>query len=1094
MLKPLQILVLLLVGVSTSMLAQTHNIVFEDFTANGVMEGKSIIKIVQDHEGFMWFGALDGLYRYDGNRIKVFQYDEEDSTSISDNYIRALFVDSKGTLWVGSWNNGLNKYDPEQENFYRYQYNPDDPNSISANNIEDIQEDSKGRLWISTGSSGLNLFDYDNEHFKQFRAPEYFSNDSLWVVCEDQDQKLWVGHQNGVDCLNLNTLKKENLSSEFDQLKGFWVTAIHEDIKGDIWFGTWRNGLFRWKKDIKKLEEVFYANGEKAISTKDFFDGQDDLLWIINKDISFMDLEKNRLVKYNSPANAAFKIENRENWPICQDNEGTIWIGSWGGLAKHKPSLNIFDYSYKKFFQDASFYNDTIQSIKEDDQGNLWIIWNEAIGYWDLSKESIQYFDLRGKLSYRGENWIITNLFQDSQGLIWLSTHFGPFVYDIKKNAITHLNELLETPKKGLSIHTPEFVEDKNGNIWIGTMEGGMFCYDYQNNTIQNFHPITDDSSSLGYNLIEDIYLDKDEILWVGTYGAGVDRFDPKTRKVSHHFKNEPANPNSLSQDRVLDIIEDNFGNLWIGTEDGLNVLDKKTFKVTNLSEKLNLGKGFFDRLKINKSGQVLANHLGELIVIDPQDYSYKTIGKSEGLLGLKESSVSIPEYALVSKLDRVFFVESKNNILSFHLDSIKKNTLIPSVKIIGLKYRRMEDAQEKQFEFEGLPQKKSVRLSYKDDLITIDFASLSFFKAAQNQFKYRLLPSNPNWINLNQQSSVNFMNLPSGNYTFEVMGSNGDGIWNPEPTSLNIYIAPPWWASPLARLVYALFFLTGIFIFIRLRLRGLIQRQKILEERVEQRTHELAEAKQEAEAANEAKSIFLSTVSHELRTPLTSIIGFTKLNKKSLEERISPAISENNEKAQKAIKKLNQNLDIVSAEGERLTTLINDLLDLAKIEAGKIDWKIEKVNPNEVLEHALSSTAVLFEQKKLRLSKHIPKKLGFIKADKDRIIQVVINLISNAVKFTEKGWVKVSAVQENENLLVRVQDSGKGIAFSDLPKVFEKFKQVGDNMTDKPDGTGLGLPICKEIIDFHKGEIWVESEEGKGSTFSFLLPMEKES
>jgi signal transduction histidine kinase len=280
------------------------------------------------------------------------------------------------------------------------------------------------------------------------------------------------------------------------------------------------------------------------------------------------------------------------------------------------------------------------------------------------------------------------------------------------------------------------------------------------------------------------------------------------------------------------------------------------------------------------------------------------------------------------------------------------------------------------------------------------------------------------------------------------------------------------------------------VVIFIRLRLRSLIKRQKILEESVAERTHELAIAKQEAEEASEAKSVFLSTVSHELRTPLTSIIGFTKLNKKSLEEKILPAIDPQNKKALKAADQLNQNLEIVTTEGRRLTSLINDLLDLAKIEAGKVEWNMSIVDPQEIIQQALASTAVLFEGKKIKLRTHIQEDLGKIKADKDRIIQVIINLMSNAVKFTEEGEVNLSARKEKDNFFLYIKDTGKGIAYEDLPKVFEKFKQVGDNMTDKPQGTGLGLPICKEIIDSHKGEIWVESQEGKGSTFFFIIPL----
>ncbi len=1080
-LRYISILFFMLIG--STIWSQTHNIVFEDFAANGMMEGKSVIKIVQDKEGFMWFGALDGLYRYDGSSVKPFQYDEMDSTSLADNYIRALLVDSKGALWVGTWNKGLNLYLPEEESFVRYVHEPDDPTSISANDLEDIFEDSFGRLWVVTGSNGLNLLNAGRKDFRRFGGQGTLRNDSLWVVTEDREKKLWIGHRDGVDLLDLETLNRITLPTAFEELENKWVTAVHEDQLGNIWFGTWRNGLYRWNKEENSLSKIQYEDGEELLSIKDFFEGPQGRLWITAGNVYFWDPDLEQLSAYQSAINASHKLEELTNWPIFQDREGTIWVGNWSGISRYQARGNILDYSYRRLFKDRSFYKDPIRFLSEDEKGNFWIAWEEAIGYWDLQKQDLNYYDLEGKLYFEEERYAIRDVFQDARGYLWLSTNIGAYRFDLESKELVHLNELLDQEIPGLYIYTPEFISDEQGNLWIASMERGLFYYDWKKNKVNTFSNDPDVAGSIGHNLVDHIYLDDEGILWLATYGAGVERFDTGTHKVTHRFKHEPGNPRSLSQDRVLDIIEDDHEQLWVGTTDGLNIIDKKSLSVSDLRKTIGLDKGSFSSLQLNVHGRIIANNSKDLLVIDPSDLSVERIRNFAGL----------EHFTLVNKANRAYFIQDENNIVSFSLDSIQRNTSIPHVMITDLSYRRMENAQEKQYELKGISQKKSVKLSYQDDLITIGFAALSFTKPTQNQFKYRLLPSNPNWISLGNQSSVNFMNLPPRKYTFEVMGANGDGIWNPEATSLEIVITPPWWASSLARIIYLLGFFSALIIFIRLRLRSLINRQKILEESVVERTRELAIAKQEAEEANEAKSVFLSTVSHELRTPLTSIIGFTKLNKKSLEEKILPAIDTQNKKALRAAGQLDQNLDIVTTEGKRLTTLINDLLDLAKIEAGKVEWKMEKVDPREIIDQALSSTAVLFEEKKLALNTDISGDLGKIKADKDRIIQVIINLISNAVKFTDKGEIKVSAKPENGNLLLSIKDTGKGIAFEDLSKVFEKFKQVGDNMTDKPQGTGLGLPICKEIIDFHKGEIWVESKEGKGSTFSFLLPLFKE-
>jgi signal transduction histidine kinase/CheY-like chemotaxis protein len=252
----------------------------------------------------------------------------------------------------------------------------------------------------------------------------------------------------------------------------------------------------------------------------------------------------------------------------------------------------------------------------------------------------------------------------------------------------------------------------------------------------------------------------------------------------------------------------------------------------------------------------------------------------------------------------------------------------------------------------------------------------------------------------------------------------------------------------------------------------------------------ETKQARAAAEEADAAKSAFLSTVSHELRTPLTSVLGFAKIIKKRLEDRIFPLLTTDDRKVRQTIEQVGENLNVVVSEGERLTKLIDDVLDLAKIEAGKLEWHMETVAMADVIDRATAATSSLFHHKGLALVRDVALDLPPVVGDADRLMQVVINLISNAVKFTAAGSVTCRARLEDDGIAVSVIDTGLGISAADQPKVFEKFKQVGDTLTDKPKGTGLGLPICREIVEHHGGHIWVESEPGKGSTFSFVVPV----
>jgi len=255
----------------------------------------------------------------------------------------------------------------------------------------------------------------------------------------------------------------------------------------------------------------------------------------------------------------------------------------------------------------------------------------------------------------------------------------------------------------------------------------------------------------------------------------------------------------------------------------------------------------------------------------------------------------------------------------------------------------------------------------------------------------------------------------------------------------------------------------------------------------------EAEKARAIAEEADAAKSSFLSTVSHELRTPLTSVLGFAKIIKKRLEDRIFPLVQTDDPKVRQTIHQVEDNLKVVVSEGERLTKLIDDVLDLAKIEAGKLEWHMEGVTVSDIVDRATAATASLFEHKGLKLVKQVAPDLPLVTGDRDRLIQVVINLVSNAVKFTDTGTITCRAERRASELVVSIIDTGVGIAPTDQPKVFERFKQVGDTLTDKPKGTGLGLPICKEIVEHHGGRIWVDSVIGRGSIFSFSLPLSAE-
>jgi signal transduction histidine kinase len=428
-----------------------------------------------------------------------------------------------------------------------------------------------------------------------------------------------------------------------------------------------------------------------------------------------------------------------------------------------------------------------------------------------------------------------------------------------------------------------------------------------------------------------------------------------------------------------------------------------------------------------------------------------------------------------------------------FHPDNIKDNPHAPPVVITDFQIFNQSatvDAAGTKNGFslpKHITESSEIEISYQAGVFSFEFAALDYTHPAKNQYAYKMDGFDKTWTYSGNRRFVTYTHLDPDEYVFRVKASNNDGVWNEEGAAIKITITPPWWRTWWAYGFYGLILAAGIFAVDRIQRRRLIKQER---QRAALREAELRA--QTAEAASEAKSIFLSNVSHELRTPLTSVLGFAKIIKKRLEEKIFPMLPADDRKAQQAVAQVSENLGVVVIEAERLTALIDNVLDLAKIEAGKVEWHMENLSLPDVIDRASAATASLFDNGSLKLKKDVAPDLPEIVGDLNMLIQVVINLISNAVKFTKMGAVTCRAESKDGEIVISVSDTGVGIAAEDQPKVFEKFTQVGDTITDKPKGTGLGLTICKEIVEHHGGRIWVESEIGKGSTFSFALPVKK--
>ncbi|MCB9285111.1 MAG: hypothetical protein H6563_13630 [Lewinellaceae bacterium] len=1070
-------------ALTNTSLVFSQRIVFEHFSTENGLSNNQVECLFQDRYGFIWIGTANGLNKFDGYQFTHYSNHLDEPTTISNNAIHAILESRDGALWVGT-NGGLNRFDPLSETFRYFRNIPGDPNSLIHNRVVALHQDESGFLWAGTplGLEKLNPETGTFTHY-QITAPEtdipWFEISAIAELTPDPEADLIIGTWGaGVFRFNRKTGQFYPLEVEGLPLP-CWVSAFFLDNKGLLWMAASSCNIYRFNPDIPRFEiarkdtEVTTRNLQAICVTQN---GQmlvgrgGEGLSILGPDLRS---SEDFLLYPDSP-------DPYSNWvtAIFEDREGGVWIGKMGyGISRFYPKKRKFKVYEHIEGDDKSLSSNIVTGIMETKKGALWVATRrDGINIQKPAREG-EFTHLRKSPGGLSTDEIVS-LHEDRNGLIWIGTWgHGINVFDPQKKKFFTFRPASDDPQSLVSNFINGFCETKEGELWIATTDGisVLALNEWKKGRFRNYRLDPDEPRSLSYRRADVIVQDHIGRIWIGTNAGGLDLYDPACDGFIH-FRHDPYNPRSLGSDRVLDIFEDSHHRLWIGTfGGGLSLFHPESNDFNHYSTQEGL-----------PSDEILG------ITEDATGYLWLTTGN--GLSRFEVDSVRFTNYYAYDGLagnnlqDRSLIrcpnggnilCGSRSGLSVFNPDSLVKNQFVPPIVLLSLKKYRTDGYIRENTSEAGLNERREVILSYREKIITLEFAALSFNNPSKNQYAYRLRGYNEDWIYLGNKREVTFTSLRPGTYTFQVKGSNDDGIWNEEGTSLRITVLPPWWSTKWAMLIWSGLIVFLLFNVVRFQVNRNVER------------HEAAKLKE----LNDAKSAFLSTVSHELRTPLTSIMGFSKLIKKRLEEKIFPYTDLSDPKRQRVSAQVIGNIDIVISETERLTDLINDVLDLAKIEAGKVVWHMELLSIEEMIRRAESSTASLFEEKKRNLICSVAPDLPPFMGDGNRILQVLINLIFNAVKFSEKGPVRCEAHLEGSFIEVSVIDQGIGIATQDLPRIFEKFRQLNeDTLSDRPLGTGLGLPICKEIVEHHGGKIWVESTPGKGSTFVFTLPVQSET
>ncbi|GET32497.1 hybrid sensor histidine kinase/response regulator [Prolixibacter bellariivorans] len=1051
-------------------LAVQNEMSFDYFSQENGLPDNHIQIIYQDHEGWMWFGTSQGLSRFDGYEFTNYQHAHSDSLSLKGILVRAIFEDKKGNLWVGTENGGLNYFDRQKECFYHpYENNPlFKGRDVSIN---DILEDKAGNIWLGTNNN-IYIIDKDGQLSAlnwQTNGKTYnLSGEHVRIVQVDQDGNIWAGTNKGVFIVNPQNYTITPLKLPLTKGKTDEIWEIFRDKDGTMWIGTYSNGAF-------------------IVNPK---------TWAIKPLELKPEYERTETVR-----------------TISVDAFGNYWIGTRGGIYVYNRKNGTKAFYRHDDREYTSLINNSILDIFNDKRGETWIGTRGGLNLLAKSKQVFRNFSAHpSDKSHKFLNsGIVYALWMDSLKNIWIGTEDGGVnIYHPKTGRYSYLMTQPGDPQSISRNCVKAFLDDKKGHLWIGTFLGGIDVLDKKTGkVIQHYQHEPSDSRSLTDNKVFSLLLDNKGNIWVGTM-SGIDRFDPK-RKVFVHY------PQLAYNKFVRWVSMDSSNNIWLGTEDEVVIYNPESKKIKRFSDNtqafledsrgrcwlatLDRGLAQYSRL----SGPIryygvkdgLTNNQALCILED--DNHKLWISTSNGLSkfnpetgvfhnytskdGLINNQFSYGAAYKASDGDLLFGGISGFNMFNpadVKIDDKNVPLVLTSLKVFNKNVKI--SSGKKAILKKSISETKHLTLHYNQNVFTLEFAALNYINSKSNLYSYYLEGFDKNWSDPGINRTATYTNLDPGDYTLHIKRVVPGVKNNASELNLKLTILPPYWKTVWFRILI----LITIGALIYLLIRFFIYREKIKNELVIERVKA-----RKIRELDSMKLKFFTNISHEIRTPLTLIMA--------------PLEKLKNEKVPQ--QELKNYLDVMYRNTTHLNRLINQLLDFRKLESGNLKLELSQGDIVRFAADIVHSFDGLAEDKEIDLRYNALKKRLVARFDADKIEKILNNLLSNAFKFTNKGGkitVNLSLVFDsdeddltNENpdkeyIEFSVRDNGQGISQSNAAKIFDRFFQSSNDKAEQT-GTGIGLAYVKELVQLHKGKIFLVSKPGKGSKFTVRIPYEKE-
>ncbi len=1061
--------------------AQHNQYQFLHLNVNNGLSNNHVSTIFKDSRGFMWFGTMAGLNRYDGTNFKVFRHEIKDTTSIDDDNVLGIVEGGDKKLWIKT-KSGINIYDPQTERFTHnigsYIKSPSIPSSQIANVFVD-----KGIFLFTDHVSGIYLYNPATNKTSHFTHKNNdngsINNEPVNTIAPDSRNNLWIMHNNGIlekfdrrlnkVIFRLNiapgTVKLPYYTFFMDRQDGIWIFSPGDDI-GVYYFDSSRSVLRHFNNE----SSVGRLNANIIYSVAEDNDGK---IWI-GTDHGGVDIldKSNFNVQY---------LVNRENdnkslaqnsvLTIYKDNLGIMWIGAFkkGINYYHKNIIKFPIIQHYSSDKNSLPFND-INRFAEDKKGNLWIGTNGGgLIYFDRSTGLFKQYRHNPNIENSLCNDIIVSLCVDHEQKLWIGTFFGGMdCFDGKR--FKHYKHSEADPSSLSDDRVWEIMEDSEHRLWVGTLAGGLNRFDSVRGGF--IHYKSDMINSIHSNYISSIVEDKAGSIWLST-AWGIDVIK-RNGEIKHYLRNVKDTA-TLILNNITNLFIDSRGWVWATTREGLSVLNPKTDKVTNFRKENGLpDNNVLDVIEDNKHNVWISstNGLSNIIISNSRNqisYQINNYGESDGLQGSEfNESASLKTHAgeLVFGGANGFNIFDPSNVIHIY---DKPTVVLTDLQLFNKSIQPGQVINGREILSKSITETKLLTLKYNENVFSIEFAALDFFNPGKIRIQYILDDFDKTWITAdNKVKKATYTNLDPGNYIFRIKAVNG--ALAGKELALQIVVKPPFWKT---RIAYLLYFLTFSFSLYMLRRQGInkIRAQfAVAQEREEaRRLHEL----------DMMKIKFFTNISHEFRTPLSLIFAPAD---KILKQTDNP-----DHKKQ---------LQLINRNARRLLNLVNQLLDFRKMETQELKLYTKSGDIIKFIEELTSSFSDISEEKNIGFVFDSDVESFETKFDHDKIERIIFNLLSNAFKFTpEYGHISVllnlQEGQIGEGMLeIKIIDTGIGIPAEKQDKIFERFFQneVPGFMVNQ--GSGIGLAITKEFVKLHKGEIKLESEEGQGSCFTVILPV----